>query len=193
MAIVMRLRWDGVSPEQYDQVREAAGWERDRPTGGILHEAWFAGDQLNVCDVWESADTFNAFVENRLMPAVAQVGVGGQPQVEIMPAYNWQLATAPGAGAVVEADELPAEPYQALEAKVGWRELPPVGGISHVAAIDGDVAKMVTVWESPAAMEAFSRDRIGPAAAALGFPALPAPELYPLHALFDAAGQLTRS
>jgi hypothetical protein len=189
MAIVMRMRWDGVTPEQYDQVWEIAGWERDAPTGALLHQSWFVGDQLNVCDVWDTADDFNAFVGGRLMPAVAQVGMVGQPNVEVLPAYNWQFALAAGPGAVVEEDSIPAGPYQALEAKVGWREVPPTGGISHIATIDGDMAKLVSVWEDPAALETFANERIGPAAAALGFP--PPEEgdvFYPLHNLFAVAG-----
>jgi hypothetical protein len=192
MAITMRMTWDGVTPEQYDQVRDLVGWERDRPTGGIVHEAWFIGDQLNVCDVWETVEDFEAFVQQRLMPGVATTGIADQPNVQILPLYNYQLAQLPGTGAVVEEDELPVDAYQALEAKVGWREVPPVGGVSHIATIDGPVARTVTVWESPAALEAFAADRIRPAAQDLGFPD---PEeqatLHPLHALFDSAGVLT--
>ena len=192
MAVRMRMRWDGVTSEQYDQVRELVGWERDRPRGGVLHEAWFDGDQLNVCDIWESAEDFENFVQQRLMPGVAQVGVAGQPHVEILPVYHWQLEKPAIAGAVVEEDAaLPLGVYQALEAKVGWREVPPIGGISHVAAVDGDVVHTVTVWESRADHDAFAERRIGPAAAELGFPAPEdEPVFVPLHALFDAAGVL---
>jgi hypothetical protein len=192
MAITMRMHWDGVTPDQYDRVRDLVGWERDRAAGGILHQAWFVGDQLNVCDVWESAEDFNAFVEHRLMPGVADAGVVGQPEVQILPLYNCQLAEAPGAGAVVDEDEIPFEPYQAIEAKVGWRQVPPIGGVSHIAAVDGDMARLVSVWQSQAALDAFNADRIGPAAAELG---IPAPDeqgpLHPLHALFDSAGVLS--
>jgi heme-degrading monooxygenase HmoA len=192
MAISMRMRWDGVTEEQYDQVRDQVGWERDRPTGGILHEAWFVGEQLNVCDVWESAEAFGAFVEERLMPGVAAVGVSGEPVVVILPAYHWQLEKPLVPGAVVEEDEGPLEAYRALEARVGWRQVPPIGGISHVAAVDGDVVRTVTVWESRADHDAFVADRVAPAAAALGFPTPDEvdPPFHPLHALFDAAGAL---
>ena len=196
MAIVMRMRWDGVSEDQYEQVRKVVAWEQDRPTGGILHEAWFEGDQLNVCDVWESAEDFQAFVAQRLMPGAAEVGVSGQPSVQILPAYNCQLAKPATPGAVVEEDEAPVDGYKALEAAVQWRAVPPIGGISHVAAVDGDVIRAVSVWESQADHDAFYADRVGPAVAQLGIPA-PPPEpdqaFHPLHALFDAAGVLTAS
>jgi hypothetical protein len=191
MAITMRMRWDGVTPDQYDQVRKLVNWEEEKAPGGLLHEAWFVGDQLNVCDVWESAEQFNAFVEQRLMPGVAQAGItSGPPDVRILPLYNYQLAETPGTGAVVDEDQLPVEVYQAMEAKVGWRQVPPIGGVSHVAAFDDNgLAHLVSVWQSPAALETFAADRLSPAAAELGFPAQePEGDVHPLHALFDPSG-----
>ena len=192
MSVMMRMRWDGVTPEQYDQARETIGWERDLAKGGVLHVAWFMGDGLNVCDVWDSAEDFHAFVEQRLTPGVTELGIAGTPDVGIFPLYNCQLEKSAPDGAVVEAGDFPVEVYQAMEAKVRWREVPPVGGVSHIAAIDGPPVHTVTVWESQDAHEAFGEQRVGPAAAELG---MPAPEedpadLAPLHALFDAAGTL---
>ncbi len=193
MAISMRMRWDGVTADQYDKVREAVGWERDRAAGGILHVAWFVDDQLNVCDIWDSADDFDKFVGQRLMPGVAQIGIVGQPEVKVLPLYSWQLEQAPAAGAVVGDDEIPLEAFQALEGKVAWRSVPPAGGVCLIAGIEGPLARLVTVFESEAAVEAFERDRIGPAAAELGFPAeAVAPgAMHPLHAFFDAADTLS--
>jgi hypothetical protein len=37
--------------------------------------------------VWDSAEDFQRFVDDRLMPGVQQVGIQGQPQVEILPAH----------------------------------------------------------------------------------------------------------
>ena len=188
MAIRMRMRWDGVTPDQYDEVREIVAWETDHPTGGLLHEAWFEGDQLNVCDVWDSGELFDRFVETRLMPGVAKVGISGQPNVEILPVYNWQFERPFIPGAVVEEDEQPAEGYKALEAEVKWRQDPPVGGISHVACIDGDLARTVTVWESEADHDNFLADRVAAAAQAIGIAPEPeVPVFHPLHALFHPA------
>lgn len=83
----MVMKWDGVTPDQYDQVRKAANWEGDKPKGGIFHVAGFTGNALRVTDIWESEDEFNSFVQNRLMPAVAQSEIQGQPQVEMFPAH----------------------------------------------------------------------------------------------------------
>ena len=86
MATVMRMKWSSVSPEQYDAARDAVNWEGDPPDGGIYHIAWF-DDGLNVVDVWESADDFNRFADERLMPGIAQLGIEGQPDVRFYPMH----------------------------------------------------------------------------------------------------------
>ena len=88
MPIVMSMKWDGVNAEQYDAAREEVGWETDGPEGGIFHVAWFQDGTLRVLDVWESPEAFQAFVDQRLMPGVAKVGIEGQPDVDIQPAHR---------------------------------------------------------------------------------------------------------
>jgi hypothetical protein len=88
MAIMMQMVWQGVTAEQYDQVRVGTRFETDRPAGGIFHVAAVDGDTLRVTDVWESAEAFNAFVEGRLMPCVQSLGITSQPQVNIYTAIN---------------------------------------------------------------------------------------------------------
>ena len=81
MPIVMNMRWDRVTPEQYEQAREQVGWELRPPDGGIIHIASFTEGGLRVTDVWETADDFNRFVESRLMPVVQEIGIEGEPDV----------------------------------------------------------------------------------------------------------------
>jgi hypothetical protein len=100
MPIVMNMRWDGVTPEQYEQAREQVGWEQRAPEGGLIHIASFTADGLRVTDVWESAADFNRFAENRLMPVVQEIGIAGQPDVtisEIQAVWNPGVAQAAGA------------------------------------------------------------------------------------------------
>ena len=87
MAVVMNMRWNGVTPEQYDAVRKIVNWEGDRPEGSIHHVAWFDDAGARVVDLWETAEDFQRFVDERLMAGVAQAGVQGQPDVEIQPAH----------------------------------------------------------------------------------------------------------
>lgn len=88
MAIVMNMRWAGVTKDQYDQTLSKVDWENQAPDGAKYHVASFDDDGLRVTDVWDSADAFNTFVEQRLMPGVQAVGIAGQPEVEILEVHR---------------------------------------------------------------------------------------------------------
>jgi hypothetical protein len=87
MPVVMRMEWPEVSAEQYDQARELVGWERDAPKGAIFHVSFFDEGGFKVVDVWDSEADFQAFVDERLMPGIAQVGIEGEPRVTFTPAH----------------------------------------------------------------------------------------------------------
>lgn len=87
MSVVMLMRWDGVTLDQYDEARKLVRWEEETPAGGMFHVAAHDGQSLRITDVWESAEQFQQFAEQRLMPGVAQLGLPGEPQVEIYPAH----------------------------------------------------------------------------------------------------------
>lgn len=57
------------------------------PPGGIFHVAAFTDNGLRVADVWESAEAFQKFVDERLMPGTKALGLLGEPRVEIFPAH----------------------------------------------------------------------------------------------------------
>lgn len=88
MPVMMMMQWNGVTREQYDAVRKIVNFEGNVPKGGLFHVAAFADDGLHVTDVWERAEDFQAFVEQRLMPGVQQAGIKGEPKVNILPAHN---------------------------------------------------------------------------------------------------------
>lgn len=92
MAVVLSMRWDGVTPEQYDAVREAVGWEEQAPEGADLHVAWFEGGALHVTDVWESEGAWETFFAQRLGPAVEKVGLQGQPDARLLPLHRRFIA-----------------------------------------------------------------------------------------------------
>lgn len=88
MAVVMQMRWEGVTPDQYEKTRDVVQWETETPDGAIFHVAWFDDGGVNVLDVWETAEHFQAFVEERLRPATTQVGIEGEPKVDFQPAHR---------------------------------------------------------------------------------------------------------
>jgi hypothetical protein len=97
MAVVMRMDWPEVTPEQYEQARAMVHWEHDVPDGAIFHVAFFDADGFKVVDVWESAQDFDNFLLSRLGPAIEQIGIEGQPNVEFIEAqavFNPQALAA---------------------------------------------------------------------------------------------------
>jgi hypothetical protein len=85
MATIMFMHWREATPDQYDQALEKVDWDHDVPNGAKLHVSGFADDGLHVTDVWESEQAFNTFFEQRLRPAIAEIGIEGQPDVKFFP------------------------------------------------------------------------------------------------------------
>ncbi len=64
------------------------GWRRldeqgmRHPDGRLSHTAWLVGDVLHVCDVWESREKFDAFVQSTLGAVFQEVGLelAGDPE-----------------------------------------------------------------------------------------------------------------
>jgi hypothetical protein len=79
----MFMKWPGVTAEQYDALREKVLWEDNPPPGVLFHVATFEPQGIRVFDMWETAEEFDSFINERLMPAVQELGVPGEPEVDI--------------------------------------------------------------------------------------------------------------
>ncbi len=90
----MFMRWEGVTPEQYDALKEAVKWDTDPAEGEIFHAASFDDKGLRVCDVWESEEDLNNFMRSRMMPGVQELGIPGQPQTEVLPLHFYVATSA---------------------------------------------------------------------------------------------------
>ena len=87
MAVMMQMTWNGIGVEDYEAVRKHVNWEGEVPPGAMFHVVAATDTGVRVTDVWESADAFDAFVRDRLMPGVKELGIPGEPQVVILPAH----------------------------------------------------------------------------------------------------------
>jgi hypothetical protein len=85
--VAVYFTWNGVSLDQYDQVQKAVEWEENVPEGVVLHVSSHDGQALRITDVWESAEDFNTFVNERLMQVTKEIGLTGEPHVEILPLH----------------------------------------------------------------------------------------------------------
>ena len=88
MATIMLMHWREATPDQYDQARQKVRWDQDTPAGAKLHLSGFGDDGLHVTDVWESEQAFNDFLQQRLTPAIQEVGIQGQPDVKFFPLHG---------------------------------------------------------------------------------------------------------
>ena len=88
MAVVMQLHWDGISPPQYDQFRELVAWEQPTPPRPLFHVAWFADGSLNMFELWQTAEDFEAFLDHRFMPAAVRLHLPGEPTISLTAAHH---------------------------------------------------------------------------------------------------------
>jgi hypothetical protein len=82
MATIMLMHWPEVTKAQYEAARKEVNWEKDVAKGGKFHVSWFGDDGLHVLDLWDSPQDFQRFVETRLAPVTAKLGIKTQPKVE---------------------------------------------------------------------------------------------------------------
>ena len=54
MATVIMQKREGLTPDQYDALREIVGWDRDVPAGMRFHVASFGDGVLRMTDLWDS-------------------------------------------------------------------------------------------------------------------------------------------
>jgi hypothetical protein len=82
----MVMHWPGATRELYEQKRAQVDWVGMRPAGANLHMSAFddAGG-LHVVDHWDTAEQFQAFIQERIAPAAQAAGVTTQPEVAIFP------------------------------------------------------------------------------------------------------------
>jgi hypothetical protein len=77
------VEWDGITQQQYEELRRLVDWEGDSPKGLSFHVAAFDEKGGHFVDLWETAEAFQSFIEGRLMPGAKQVGIRGQPRAQM--------------------------------------------------------------------------------------------------------------
>ena len=92
MADAMFMRWSGVTSDQYDAVMTRLGLDSNPAAGGVLHVAALTNEGLEVCDVWQTEQAFRGFFENRFLPVANELGIEGQPVIELVQLHNLYAA-----------------------------------------------------------------------------------------------------
>jgi hypothetical protein len=92
MAVAMYMRWPGITGDQYDAVMVRLGLDANPAAGAILHAATVTDEGVDVFDVWQTEQAFSGFLEQRLFPVIAELGIGGEPEVRVVPLHNLYAA-----------------------------------------------------------------------------------------------------
>jgi hypothetical protein len=92
MAVAIFMHWPGVTSDQYDAVMARLGLDANPPAGGIMHMAALTDEGLEACDVWQTEQAFTSFLEQRMLPAVSELGISGEPDIRVVPLHNLYAA-----------------------------------------------------------------------------------------------------
>lgn len=88
MSILAIFKGKGFTKEMYENARKEIDWEHKNPAGAVFHAAAFDdGGMLHVVDVWDSAESMDAFFKDRLAPAFKKLNIPF-PEYEVFPAHN---------------------------------------------------------------------------------------------------------
>src|SRR5438067_10573368 len=92
MAVGMLLAGEGVTKDSYRQLTETMFGnypmrEDQSPDGLIVHTAGESDQGWYVYDLWDSKEHFQRFVEQKLGPAMEEIGAGqsGRPEPQFFP------------------------------------------------------------------------------------------------------------
>ncbi|SDC59870.1 hypothetical protein SAMN05660690_2077 [Geodermatophilus telluris] len=81
-------QWGGITAGQYDDLRQAVGWDRDVPAGMRVHVASFTDGHLRTTDVWDSEEAFTAYQQAHVLPGLERLGIQARPEVAISSVYE---------------------------------------------------------------------------------------------------------
>jgi hypothetical protein len=74
MAVGLRLKFPGGTEEQYEAVHQKIDVVDHPPKGMLFHASGPIEEGWGVIDFWESRAAFDKFLQERLRPAVQELG-----------------------------------------------------------------------------------------------------------------------
>jgi hypothetical protein len=187
MSVLLVTEAPGATTADYDRVNEVMGIRGDEgaPEGLIQHVGASDGNGILVVEVWESEEAAGRFFQERLGPALAEVGVEIPSKPRMLPVHNSLTGTGKDAGVVmlIEIDDLGSDAYDEMVSKMdahyGDGSQHPC--VTHTAATtEGGGMFIADLWESPEAFGKFAEEQIGPAGAAVGMGPIE-PRIVPVH------------
>ena len=190
MAVLMIAEMKGATPELYEQVNRAMGFDDDHlPDGLIQHVAGKTDDGLLAVDVWDSEASFERFARERLGPALQGLGVPPDMAPTFYPVHNMIEQGSGGQANVMLL--IDSEGFAPVDYDDVISRMPAHAGdgsghpaVSHVAAVTDNGMYFVDVWDSAESAGKFFVEQVGPASGGQG-PELE-PRVLPVHNRFAA-------
>jgi hypothetical protein len=168
------LDFEGGTAEQYDQVVALMDLNGRTAPGGLFHAAGETATGWRVCDVWETAEHFQAFAQEKIGPLSAAVGL---PAPTIRSFEVDGVRTGPPAGIrfvqVVLIEGMDRAGFDDLEVSVIPDRSAPPGCVYHVHGQLSDAYCVVDAWTDRATRDRFMETRVKPAMAERGATAPP--------------------
>lgn len=88
MAVTLYMRVPELSLDRYERLMDRLELDASPPIGLILHVATEAVGSINICEVWQTPQAAESFIEHRLRDAVRNEGVADPLSYRIEPLHN---------------------------------------------------------------------------------------------------------
>ena len=88
VAVAVFMHFPGLRREEYDRLMADLALDANPPLGEILHVAADAPYGINVVDLWQTKESAESFVEQRLRPALQARGVDVELTIDVLPLRN---------------------------------------------------------------------------------------------------------
>ncbi len=89
VAVVQLGTFAGVDADRFEALSAAAlGESGEMPPGNVLHVNGPAGADWCVLSAWTSTEARDAFIGERLIPALAKAGIESRPDIEAVDVHN---------------------------------------------------------------------------------------------------------
>lgn len=88
MSVAIFTRFAGVDSDRYDEIMAALHLDLDPPEGAILHVATESPEGIVTCEIWQTADAFHRFFQQRLRPVLMRRRIRDEPTFRVVPLHN---------------------------------------------------------------------------------------------------------
>lgn len=91
MTVGLRIKFDGATEEQYEAVHKKARAVENPPKGMLFHASGPIDGGWGIIDFWESREEFDKFMQERIRPAVMELGDKGPksaPDIKEFPVHD---------------------------------------------------------------------------------------------------------